>query len=114
MARHIENRFVKFVEFLDLDGNPVSDWHDEYLGLPGMLCIYESEHKAPGKRFVYFYPNEPDTDGQRYFNSLPGKMKEVDDTLLLEADHLYKFEMGDFVSEEDKLLLVLNVFVRIV
>ncbi len=113
MAKHIANRFVRFVSYTDLAGNPVSDWHDEYMGLAGMLCIFESEHKAPGKRFVYFYPNEPDAFDQRYFNSIPGILSESGNTLVLEENHRYEFEEGEFISEDDKELLWLNVFMNI-
>lgn len=110
MAKHVENRIVRFIGFSDLDGNPVSDWHDEYIDTAGMLCIYESEHKAPGKKFIYFYPNEPDNDSQRYFNSTAGELTESGNMLILESGHRYAFEQGDFVSEEDFELLWLNVF----
>ena len=64
MAKFIDKKVVKFVGYMDLDGNPISDWHEEYLGCAGLLCIYESEHKAPGKKFVYFFPNEPEAELQ--------------------------------------------------
>ncbi len=112
MAKHIGNKIVKFTKFIDLDDNPISDWHDEFLGLDGMLCIYESEHKAPGKKFVYFYPNEPGADLQRYFNSISGELTETGNKIVLEENRRYEFEIGDFLSEDDKMLLWLNVFLR--
>ena len=110
MAKHIENRKVKFVGFYDLDGNPVNDWHDDYMNCAGMLCIFESENKAPGKKFIYFYPNEPDNDEQRFFNSLAGAFTETDNEIMIEEEHRYVFEKGDYVSEDDFELLWLNVF----
>ncbi len=110
MADHVDNRIVKFIGFSDLDGNPVSDWHDDFIDTVGMLCIYESEHKAPGKKFIYYYPNEPDSETLRYFNSTPGEISESGNMLILESGHRYSFEQGDFVSESDFELLWLNVF----
>ena len=110
MADHVDNRIVKFIGFSDLDGNPVSDWHDDFIDTVGMLCIYESEHKAPGKKFIYYYPNEPDSETLRYFNSTPGEISESGNMLILESGHRYTFEQGDFVSDSDFELLWLNVF----
>ena len=112
MAKHITDRIVKFVGYTDLEGKRINDWHDEYLGQCGMLCIYESEHKAPGKKFIYFYPNEPDSDIQRYFNSVSGELRESGSRIFLETDHRYEFEAGDFLSEDDRKLLWLNVFMN--
>ncbi len=110
MAKHLENKIVKFIGFSDLEGNPVNDWHDDYMNCAGMLCIYESEHKAPGKKFIYFYPNEPENNNQRWFNSTSGTLTETDNELIVESGHRYVFAKGDFVSQEDFELLWLNVF----
>ncbi len=112
MAKFIDKKVAKFVGYMDLDGNPLSDWHEEYLGCAGLLCIYESEHKAPGKKFIYFYPNEPEAELQRYFNSISGDITESDSKICLDTDRRYIFELGDFISEDDLILLALNVFVR--
>ena len=112
MAKHIVNKIVRFAEFTDLEGNPVHDWHDEYLDMVGMLSIYESENTSPGDRFVYFYPNEPNMDTQRFFQTLTGEISESEDRIVLEAENKYFFEIGDYVSEDDKALLWLNVFLR--
>ena len=112
MAKHLENQIVRFVGFSDLEGNPVNDWHDDYMNCAGMLCIYESEHKAPGKKFFYFYPNEPNSESQRYFNSISGVMTETNSEIIVEDGHRYVFEKGNFVSKEDFELLWLNVFAR--
>ncbi len=113
MAKHIGNRIVRFIKYTDLDGNPISDWHDEYLDTTGLLCIYESEHKAPGKKFVYYYPNEPDAPMQRYFNSVSGELTESDNMIQLDEVHRYVFEVGDYITEDDLMLLKLNVFARL-
>ena len=110
MANHLENKAVKFVGFYDLDGNPVNDWHDEYMNCAGMLCIYESEDKAHGKKFIYFYPNEPDNNEQRFFNSLAGTFTETDTEIIIEEEHRYVFKKGNYVSWPEYEVLWLNVF----
>ncbi len=110
MAKHLGNMVARFAEYTDLDGNTLSDWRDEYLGLSGMLSIYESENKAPSKKFIYFYPNEPAADVQRYFHTSVGEVTESESTVIVETHGRYVFEIGDFLSEEDKELLWLNVF----
>ena len=86
MAKHIDNKMVRFVGLTDLEGNPITDLLDDFKNCAGMLCIYESEHKAPGKRFIYFYPNEPLNERQRYFNSTSGTMTETDSEIIVETD----------------------------
>ena len=83
MAKHIENKIVRFISRTDLNGNTINDCRNDFLGLAGMLCIYVSEHKAPGKRFVYFYPNEPAAESQRYFKTSLGRF------VLLTVKHVY-------------------------
>lgn len=112
MAKHITNKIVRFVSITDLSGKINNDWHDEYLGMEGMLCIYESEHKAPGKKFIYFYPNEPESDLQRYFNSISGELRESGNRIFLETDQRYEFEVGDFLSEDEQKMLWLNVLMN--
>ena len=112
MARHIVNKIVKFSEFTDLAGEPIHDWHDEYLDMVGMLSIYEPENSSKGERFVLFFPNEPDLVIQRYFRTVTGELTESANKIILEEDNKYTFEIGDFVSKDDKALLWINVFLR--
>ncbi|SCY69271.1 hypothetical protein SAMN02910292_02525 [Lachnospiraceae bacterium XBB2008] len=110
MAKHIGNKIVRFTGVTDLDDTPLSDWRGDYLGLPGMLCIYESEHKVPGKRLVYFFPHEPDKEMQRYMHTTFGDYSESDGIITLTSHHIYKFEIGDFLSEDEHKILWLNAF----
>ena len=112
MEKHIYNIIVRFSGITDFDGNPIHDWHDEYLNMAGMLSVYESENTVPGKRYVLFFPNEPDSEMQRYFKTLAGEMMEFDDMIILEEESIYTFEIGDYVSDDDKALLWINVFFR--
>ncbi len=110
MAKLIETKIVRFIAYRDLDDKPIDDWHSEYIGTAGMLCIYISEHKAPGKKFVYYYPNEADESAQRYFYTLAGELTESDNLIILDTDHRYIFEEGDCVSECDAALLMMNIY----
>ena len=111
MPKLVATKVVKFFGFADLDDNPVNDWHREYLGTVGLLCIYASNSK-PGKHFIYYYPNEPENSQQRWFNSTIGDLDEVDNVISLRSGHSYKFLVGEFLSEEDETLIKLNVFCR--
>ena len=112
MAKFIEEKIVRFIGFDDVDGNPAEGWQQVYLGLSGLLCIYESEHKVPGKRFIYFYPNEPDMPMQRYFHSSIGDLKVEGTKIRLTTNHIYTFEEGNFISDDDALIIKLNVHVH--
>ena len=107
MSKLIEEKIVEFVEFTDLDATPVCDWHDKYIGLKGILRIYESERKAPGKIFIYFYPSEPDYPEQRYFHSSLGILDIENGFLILKTNHIYRFK-DSFIPDEDILLLKRN------
>ena len=109
MAKHIEDYIVKFVGYTEMNGDQVHDWHDTYMNTSGLLCVYESERKAPGKKFVYYFPNEPEEGFQRYFNSVSGEFTKTDDVITLEDSHRLVFEVGDFVPEDEKKVLQLNV-----
>lgn len=111
MSRLVETKIVKFVSVTDLDGNIVENFFSDYLTLNGLLCIYESNSR-PGKRFFYFYPNEPDNDMQRYFHCSLGDYTEVKSLIIFQSHHIYTFVEGDFISEDDKNLLWLNIFAR--
>ena len=58
---------ILIIGYLDLcaDKNgteyPESDWRAEYLHKPGLIGIFASEHKAPGKMFAHFFPYDPDS-----------------------------------------------------
>lgn len=112
MAKHIVNKIAKFIGITDSEGNPVHDWHDEFIDTVGMLSIYEEQHVTPARYFLYFYPNEPNMEKQRYFNSLSGKLTDSEGMIVLEENNKYIFVVGDFVSEEDKFVLWANVFLR--
>lgn len=112
MAKYLENKIVRFVSYTDLEGNPIDEGVDSFLNTTGMLCIYESEHKHPGEKFVYYYPCEPDKDMQRWINSVCGTLMEDGDVVVLRTDRIYTFECGELLSDDDIAQLWRRIFVR--
>ncbi len=110
MAKLLEYKIVKFSNYESLDGQKEKSWRDEYLNLEGILCIYESENLEPGRKFLYFYPHEPENWSQRYLHTTPGELRETEETVVFESHGRYVFEKAVGMSEEDKKLLFLNVF----
>ena len=78
----------------------------------GMILIFESVNKTPGKHFVYFYPNYPDSINQKYFHTSIGDLDIDDKRCSISTQNTeYVFELDEsLVSESDKELLLLNVF----
>ena len=109
MPKFIEYKVVKFTGVFELDGTPFASWRDEYIDLDGVLCIYESESFAPGKRFAIFYPNEPSSYSQKYLRTSVGEIIEDGDKVIVESNHRYEFEVGEFISELDKNIILFNV-----
>lgn len=109
MGKMIDKKVVKFVGYTDLDGKPLNDRISNYLGTVGLLCIFESEKKAPGTRFIYFYPNENELDIQQYFHSSCGRLTQTDDVICLETDHKYAFEVSGDMSELEIETMLMNI-----
>lgn len=67
MAKIVEHTFGKLVEAVNSEtGEDYRGWRHDYLNRPGLIVICESQRKRPGKRFIYLYPNEPDSNKQTY------------------------------------------------
>lgn len=109
LGKHFKNEIVKVISISDLEGNPVEDWRINYVDTVGLLSIYESEHKAPGKYYAYYFPNEPENLMQRYFNTSPSVLTEKDNMICLERNHIYTFEIGDYLSDDELTVLLLNI-----
>ena len=110
MPKLIETKTVRLTGVYELDGTLFESWRDVYLGLEGLLCIYESERFAPGRKFFYFYPNEPEEYYQKYLRTSVGDVTVEGNKMIIESNHRYEFEVGDFFSEIDLKMLMLNVF----
>ncbi len=104
--------YGKMVEAIDLETNKTSIKYGKHINKPGLFYIARSEHKYPGKHFIYLFPNDADTDQQAYFHTSCGKLTENENRIeLITNQGKYTFEIGDFdLTEEDKQLLYLNVF----
>ncbi len=112
MAKHTDSKIVKFVGFSELNGGDANGACKKYLDSAGMLCIFESQNKDPGKKFVYFFPSEPDSVIQRYFHTSMGELTETDDKICFESNHRYIFEKGSFISQDEAKTILMNVFER--
>ena len=56
----------------------------QYVGLPGVIELHESEKLHPGWRYVYFYPLVDFVKvEQRYFNTATSEYKECENGFML-------------------------------
>lgn len=109
MGKCHRKEIVKLISVSNQDGNPVNDWRVDYIGTVGLLAIFKSERIAPGKHYAYYFPNEPGEAMQRYFNTSPGVLTEKDNMFILEGNHIYIFEVGDYLSDEELAVLLLDI-----
>lgn len=104
--------FGRLEECSDKDGVPYTeaDWRSAYAGLPGLIAVYESERKAPGKRFAYFFPDQSDWDVQDWLRTSAGELQVEDKTYTITTiNSRYVFVMDEgALSEGNRLLLCLN------
>ena len=113
MGKCYRKEIVKLVSVSDFEGNPIDDWRGEFVNTVGLLGIFKSERKAPGKQYLCYFPNEPEEVTQRYFHTSVGILTEEDNMIYLEGNHIYKFEVGDFISDNDYMALLLNAGLEI-
>lgn len=96
----------------DIDGNPypTDDFRSDYYDVPGIIAVYKSKRKAPGKRFAYFFPNEPDSTNQRYLRTSLGEMEESGTKITVRTTRsVYKFRIEEnCLSQEEKDILEIN------
>ena len=75
---------------------PCTDWRIEFIDIPGLILILESEKKCPGKAFAYFYPYEEGWDPTYSFHTSYGNLEMSEDGCELCTDNsVYEFEFGD-------------------
>lgn len=59
MSKIVEYTYGKLIRAVNKYGGTLySDWRNGFMNRPGLIVVYESEHKQPGKHFVYFYPKD--------------------------------------------------------
>lgn len=91
----------------------IKDMTDKYstnLEKPGLIIVGESEHKYPGKRFVYIYYSNDFTIG--YFHTSCGNVEEKDNKFIFTSEHSrYEFTIDenciDEVTKKEILLTVM-------
>jgi len=113
---------ILIIGYLDLcaDKNgteyPERDWRAEYLHKPGLIGIFASEHKAPGKRFAHFYPYEPDSPFQKRLRTSVGDLTIDDDgynMTITTKNSIYSFTRDDMaLSEVEKVVLFENSYLN--
>ncbi|MBQ8403833.1 MAG: hypothetical protein IJX55_05355 [Clostridia bacterium] len=54
MAKQIKNYMTKLVDITPVSDTALSDWtwRCRYIGIEGVLMLFESEHKRPGELFL--------------------------------------------------------------
>ena len=69
--------FGRLEKCADKDRNPYpeTDWRSAYVGPVGLVAVYESEHKAAGKKFACFFPDMPDQFTQDWLRTSTGENK---------------------------------------
>ena len=108
MGKCYRKEIVKLISVSDFEGNLIDDWRGEFVNTVGLLGIFKSERKAPGKQYLYYFPNESEKVMQRYFHSSVGILTEEDNMICLRSNHIYKFEVGNYISDEELIVLLLN------
>jgi hypothetical protein len=111
---------ILIIGYLDLcaDKNgteyPERDWRAEYLHKPGLIGIFASEHKAPGKRFAHFYPYEPDSPFQKRLRTSVGDLTIGGDIYTMTTKNsIYSFIRDDLaLSETEKAVLFANSYLN--
>lgn len=96
------------------DGTPYSkgNFRTVHEGQTGLLKVYVSERKTPGKKFIYFFPNAPQNIFQNYLHSSTGNLKQNGNLIVLTTENSeYRFRIEPMsVSEGDKRILLSNTF----
>ena len=115
MATYKGNRFGRFVKF---ESSPSTtkeekDRRASYLEKEGLIAIYESGKKYPGKHFLGFYPNEEGT-AQHYMLTAVGTIGWSEEHLWIDTlDGYFEFALGVEMSEEEKKILEANFWINL-
>ena len=104
--------FGRLEKCADKDGNPYpeTDWRSAYVGPAGLVAVYESEHKAAGKKFACFFPDMPDQFTQDWLRTSAGELRVEEETYMITTrNSSYVFVRDEeALPGENKLLLFLN------
>lgn len=104
--------FGRLEKCADKDGNPYpeTDWRSAYVGPAGLVAVYESEHKAAGKKFACFFPDMPDQFTQDWLRTSAGELRVEEETYTITTrNSSYVFVRDEeALPGENKVLLFLN------
>lgn len=102
--------YVEAVSTADGNQYPSDDFRSNYYDVPGMIVVYESIRKAPGKCFAYFFPFEQDDLMQRYLRTSLGELVQDDKIMTVSTKNsIYKFRIEeDCLTEEQKIITQVN------
>ena len=94
MAEFIRKHLGKIVSAEPLNNaqdNEAWKWRKEYENFSGVICVYQSQHKKPGKHFIIIV-----NDRLRYLKTSAGELKYEGDLLTLVTDNSkYTFKIID-------------------
>ena len=79
MAKQINSYIAKLVDIIPVDDTELNDWawRCRYIGMEGVLILFESEHKHPGELFLKIVS----LDG-RYLKTSYGTVEFFEDYLI--------------------------------
>lgn len=76
---------------------PAGDWRENYLNKDGTISIYESEHRFPGQKRIYFIP---DGSTAYYLTTSFGELQATpDEYVLTTGNSIYKFRIDQARTE---------------
>ena len=89
---------------------PETDWRSAYVGPVGLVAVYESEHKAAGKKFACFFPDMPEQFTQDWLRTSAGELRVEEETYTITTrNSSYVFVRDEeALPGENKVLLFLN------
>ena len=70
----------KLYSLFNIRQYPETDWRSAYVGPVGLVAVYESEHKAAGKKFACFFPDMPDQFTQDWLRTSAGELRVEEET----------------------------------
>ena len=89
MAKQINSYIAKLVDITPVDDTELNDWawRCRYIGMEGVLILFESEHKHPGELFLKIASR----DG-RYLKTSYGTVEIYENNLIFTTKNSkYKF-----------------------
>ena len=118
MPKIVEFTYGKLIRTVNKNtGLLYSDWRSVFVNRPGLIVIFESEQKVPGRHFIYFYPHDTNsffTDpeviafGPAYFHTSIGKVSKGQNRIFIDTKNSkYTFVTGEFgLNDLDKRILL--------